>query len=177
MKVAVISFVSVLTLGIAGVGSIVSPGVLEPGLDQSELSAAVLSHPRIHLLPGAKSDVEGGLVDLRVLKILLIFAEDHELTRVGPLITGHSYYVKGTSRPSYHAFGRAVDILAVDGAWVTIRNLGALEVVQLAGSLDPTLRPDQIGAPWALHMPGVTTFTKDHSDHLHFGYQASKGSP
>lgn len=174
MKVVAICLVSVLGLGMVGVGSTVSPGVLDPGLDQSQLTAAVLSHPQIHLLPGARSDVERGLIDPRVLRLLLVLADQHELTKVGPLISGHSYYVKGTTRPSYHAFGRAVDILAMDGEWVTIRNLGALDATRLAVSLEPPLRPHQVGAPWTLSVPGVTTFTKDHADHLHFGYAPGK---
>lgn len=174
MKVVAICLVSVLGLGMVGVGSTVSPGVLDPGLDQSQLTAAVLGHPQIHLLAGARSDVERGLIDPRVLRLLLVLADQHELTKIGPLISGHSYYVKGTTRPSYHAFGRAVDILAVDREWVTIRNLGALDAVKLAGSLEPPLRPHQIGAPWPLRVPGVTTFTKDHAGHLHFGYHPRK---
>lgn len=170
MKVVLAAAASLLFMGALGLGSGARVAATFDQYGHEELAAGVLEHPSITLLPGARRDVEEGLIDGRVLGLLLILAESHELTRVGPLISGHSYYVKGTARPSNHAFGRAVDILAVDGTWVTARNLGALDIVEVAGSLEPPLRPDQIGAPWPLDFPGIVTFTKDHYDHLHFGY-------
>lgn len=173
MKVAVVSFLSVLTLGIAGIGSIVGPGVIDSGLDQALLSDSVLSHPRIHLLPGARLDVERGLVDPRVLKILLILAEEHELSRVGPFITGHSYYVRGTTRPSNHAFGRAVDILWVDGAPVSNSHPGAFQVVEMLLSLPEPLRPDEIGSPWRFPVRGSFS-DASHQRHIHAGFSPGK---
>lgn len=169
MKVAALSLLSILSLGIVGIGSIVSPAVRVWDLDQAALTDAVLSHPRIHLLPGAKSDVERSLVDPRVLKILLTLAEEHELTRVGPLITGHSYYVRGTTRPSNHAFGRAVDILWVDGAPVSYSNEGALMATKTLLAFTEPLRPDEVGSPWRFPVRGSFS-DADHLGHIHAGY-------
>jgi hypothetical protein len=175
LKVAAVSFLSILTLGIVGIGLIVSPGVVASELDQPALIGAVLSHPRIHLLSGANSDVERGLVDPGVLKILLILAEEHELTRVGPIISGHSYYVRGTTRPSNHAFGRAVDILWVDGAPVSYSNAGALVATKTLLSLPEPLRPDEVGSPWRFPVRGSFS-DADHLGHIHAGYSKKDNS-
>ena len=87
-----------------------------------ELEAMVLSNPRITFTSEAAGDVAEGRVDPRVLEVLLFLAERHDLGSVGPLITGHSYYVAGTTTPSNHAFGRAVDISVIDGQPVSVYN-------------------------------------------------------
>ena len=78
--------------------------------DRAALAAAVLSNPNIELRPEAEADVRAGRVDPRVLAVLLALADRFSLAGVGPFVSGHSYYVAGTNRPSNHAFGRAVDI-------------------------------------------------------------------
>jgi hypothetical protein len=135
-----------------------------------ELEAVVLTDPRIGLSPEAKGDVAAGLIDPRVLEVLLFLAERHDLNWVGPLVTGHSYYVRGTTRPSNHAFGRAVDISVIDGVSVSIANPAALDAMELVISLPPPFLPDELGGPWLLHNPSVRTFTKDHGDHVHIGW-------
>jgi hypothetical protein len=135
-----------------------------------ELEAMVLSNRRIGLTPEAKGDVAAGLIDPRVLQVLLFLAERHDLNWVGPLITGHSYYVRGTTRPSNHAFGRAVDISVIDGVPVSIANPAALDAMKSVLSLSPPFLPDELGGPWLLHNPSVRTFTKDHGDHIHIGW-------
>lgn len=176
MKVIATSLVSFLTVGVLGLGSIV-PATDDFGdRTYEELVGGVLNHPSIRLLLGARRDVESGLIDPRILRILLVLAERRELSAVGPLVSGHSYYVKGTNRPSNHVFGRAVDILSVDGARVALANRGAFDAVQVLGALEPPLRPSEIGAPWPLDFPGITTFVKDHETHLHVGITSKGGS-
>jgi len=133
----------------------------------------VLSNPRIGLQPEARGDVAEGLIDPRVLQVLLFLAERHDLSSVGPLITGHSYYVRGTTRPSNHAFGRAVDISVIDGVPVSIANPAALDAMEMIMSLPLPFLPDELGGPWLLHNPSVRTFTKDHGDHIHVGFDGS----
>jgi hypothetical protein len=136
-----------------------------------ELEAMVLSHPRIHLGSLAVGDVAEGRVDPRVLQVLLFLAERHDLGSVGPLITGHSYFVAGTTSPSNHAFGRAVDISVIDGQAVSIYNEAAREAMAMVLSLRPPLLPDELGGPWLLsHPTSVAMFTRDHGDHLHIGW-------
>jgi hypothetical protein len=130
----------------------------------------VLTDPRIGLRPEARGDVAAGRIDPRVLQVLLFLAERHHLSSVGPLITGHSYYVRGTTRPSNHAFGRAVDIPVIDGVPVSVANPAALDAMEMVLTLSPPLLPDELGGPWLLHNPSVRTFTKDHGDHIHIGW-------
>jgi hypothetical protein len=136
-----------------------------------ELEAMVLSHPRIHLESLAVGDVAEGRVDPRVLQELLLLAERHDLGSVGPLITGHSYFVAGTTSPSNHAFGRAVDISVIDGQAVSIYNAAARDAMAMVLSLRPPLLPDELGGPWLLaHPSSVAVFTRDHGNHLHIGW-------
>lgn len=176
MKQIALLLASVISAGILALGSEPVPSAVAGELDSAALEQAVLNHPSIHLRGPARSDIEHGLVDVRVLAVVLFLAERHELTSVGPFVSAHSYYVKGTSRPSNHAFGRGVDIAAVDGVPVSPGNSGALDALMMLGSLQPPLRPNEIGAPWAVRFDAINTFTKAHADHLHIGFSnASEG--
>lgn len=138
-----------------------------------ELEAMVLSHPHIHLESLAAGDVAEGRVDPRVLQVLAYLAERHDLGSVGPLISGHSYYVAGTTTASNHAFGRAVDISVIDGQAVSIYNPAARDAMQMVLALPPPLLPDELGGPWLLPHPwSVAVFTRDHGDHLHIGWDS-----
>ena len=53
---------------------------------------------------------------------LLALSERFSLAGVGPFISGHTYYVAGTNRPSNHAFGRAVDIGTINRELVSPAN-------------------------------------------------------
>ena len=110
---------------------------------------AVLSNPNIELRPEAEADVRAGRVDPRVLAALLALAERFSLAGVGPFVSGHSYYVAGTNRPSNHAFGRAVDIGTINGELVSPANGAARQAALALASLPAPLRPDEIGSPFA----------------------------
>ena len=147
-----------------------SYGWAPPG--DAVLAAAILDHPRITLRPAAARDVRSGRVDPRVLAVVLVVATRHDIAAVGPFLSGHSYYVAGTEAPSNHAFGRAVDLPVVDSAAVSDDNDAALAAVRQVGRLALSLRPDEIGCPWALTLGGRRTITKGHGDHLHFGWDS-----
>jgi hypothetical protein len=135
-----------------------------------ELEAMVLSNPRIELSSLAVGDVAAGRIDPRVLEVLLVLAERFDLGSVGPLISGHSYFIAGTTTPSNHSFGRAVDISVIDGQAVSIYNPTARAAMQVVISLPPPLLPDELGGPWLLSHASVRTFTQDHHDHIHIGW-------
>lgn len=181
MKVIAAAFASLLLLPVLVIGAVAggvsmpdpsaTPTLAAGALD--DLAAEVLAHPRIGLTAAARGDVEKGTVDPRILAILLFAAEDHTLDRVGPIVTGHSYYVKGTTRVSNHVFGRAVDILAVDGAPVDSSNLGAYRLVEELLGLPSELAPDEIGAPWVISNGTRSSFHDSaHGDHVHAGHDA-----
>lgn len=139
--------------------------------DRAALAEAVLANPNIELRPEAEADVKGGRVDPRLLAVLLALAERFSLAGVGPFVSGHSYYVAGTNRPSNHAFGRAVDIGQIDGEPVSSLNDAARAAVLALASLPAPLRPDELGSPFA-DLSGLPGFfsDEDHHDHLHLGY-------
>ncbi|MGH7424757.1 MAG: hypothetical protein ACREJP_01135 [Candidatus Methylomirabilales bacterium] len=152
-------------------------GVLFSSDGGDSFMAEVLSQPRIRLLPASRRDLEVGLVDPRPLAVLVFLAQRHELAGVGPFVSGHDYFVRDpvtrrpTRRPSNHAFGRAADIGAVDGAAVTPSNRSAFDAVREVLSLPDDLRPDEVGAPWALRVGAAASFTDAaHQDHLHLGW-------
>lgn len=138
--------------------------------DTALLGRAVLSHPHLAFQAGAASDIRSGVVDGRVLAVLLLIATTHRLDEVGPFATGHDYYVDGTDRVSNHALGRAVDIPKVDGTDVSVSNGFAKQVAESVIALASSLRPAEVGAPWHFEQLGSQSFTKGHGDHLHLGY-------
>ena len=171
-SLAGLMLIPVLVLGAMAGGSAGAPrsnGAADG--EQWDLEHAVLSDAAINLTQAARGDIEAGRVDSRVLHVLLLLAQSHELGPVGPFVTGHSFYVKGTTRVSNHVYGRAVDILGVDGEPVSPANEAArAAMVELLALSDP-LVPDEVGGPWIVHVGGRTSFTNaDHQDHIHLGY-------
>ncbi|MGH2813560.1 MAG: hypothetical protein ACRDLC_00235, partial [Actinomycetota bacterium] len=65
-----------------------------------------------------RTDLVSGKLDLRVQSLLAVIAERHTI-RLSCLRTGHSRFVKGTTRVSNHTVWRAVDIDIVDGRRVS----------------------------------------------------------
>lgn len=173
MKVIAASLVSFLSVGVMGLGSIATATDDFGDRTYEELVGGVLNHPSIRLLPGARRDVEAGLIDPRVLRILLILSERHELSAVGPLVSGHSYYVKGTDRPSNHVFGRAVDISVIDHELVSRSNFAAQLAVRSVLSLPAPPRPDEVGSPWEFSDPGAF-HDANHRSHLHLGWRPAR---
>ncbi|MEX2556590.1 MAG: hypothetical protein WEB06_13310 [Actinomycetota bacterium] len=165
--------IPVLVIGaVAGGFGDVDGADANASLSVGELEAAVLAHPAIHLTPNARGDVSSGAIDPRVLRLLLVLAQSFELGPVGPLVSGHSYYVKGTTRVSNHMFGRAIDILGVNGVAVSVSNEAAREVMEAILALPDSLQPDELGGPWLLNNGRLWTFTKDHLDHIHAGWSS-----
>lgn len=174
MKIFMIALASLLTAPIVAAGA--AADVLSADskdkvviVSSGDLVARVLSHPRISLTSSASRDVESGVVDPRVLNVLLILAERYDLGRVGPFRSGHSYFVKGTTRVSNHVSGRAVDISVVDGKPVSAFNSAAYEAVNVVLSLQFPLRPDEVGSPFKLDSKGSFT-NRGHRDHIHIGW-------
>jgi len=149
----------------------VDVGALPELGDPNALQRAVLSNPNIELHPEAEADVAARRVDPRVLAALLALSQRFSLADVGPFVTGHSYYVAGTNRPSNHAFGRAVDIGSIDGELVSPSNGAARQAALALASLPAPRRPDEIGSPFADldRLPGLFS-DADHQDHLHLGF-------
>lgn len=164
-----------LLIPVLVIGAIAGPSIDGEAIvprDVSDLEAAVLRHPAIEFTLNARRDVTDGAVDARVLHLLLVLADEFQLGPVGPFVSGHSYYVKGTTRVSNHTFGRAVDILGVDGSVVSPTNHAARRLMEAILALPSALQPDELGGPWLLSNDRLRTFQKDHFDHIHAGWSS-----
>jgi hypothetical protein len=119
-------------------------------------------------------DLASGRLDLRVQSIVAVIAE-HWRIRVSCVYSGHSTYVKGTTRVSNHHVWRAVDIDMVDGVPVSPGSASARSLVQWLDGLEGPLRPSEIGSPFPLgHRPYFTD--EGHQGHVHIGYGAAGGA-
>jgi hypothetical protein len=134
---------------------------------------ALVQNPRITTTtshgcqPGP--DLASGRLDLRVQSLLAVLAERHSI-RLSCVRSGHSTYVKGTTRVSNHTVWRAVDIDMVDGHRVSPTNRAARTLALWLDGLQGPLRPAEVGSPWDLgHRPYFSD--EGHQGHLHIGYR------
>jgi hypothetical protein len=114
-------------------------------------------------------DLASGRLDLRVQSLLAVLAERHAI-RISCLRSGHSRYVKGTTRVSNHTVWRAVDIDMVDGRPVSPASRPARALARWLDALQGPLRPAEIGSPFGFgHRPYFTD--EGHQGHIHIGYR------
>jgi hypothetical protein len=112
-------------------------------------------------------DLRAGRIDPRIVSVLDQLSREHRIT-VSAMRSDHDRLTAGGS-VSNHSFGRAVDIAAIDGRPVTPDNEVARRIAIELGTLDPAIRPTEIGSPWAL--PGTAYFTDaEHQNHLHIAF-------
>jgi hypothetical protein len=147
--------------------------------DYALIIRRVLSSSRVKLYAYARRDVERGIVDVRILRMLYNLAKAGFVMRVGPLRERHAKYVAGTKRISNHWWGRGVDIVYVGRAGrhpmapVSRANPAALEMLREIAARAEAYGLSELGGPWAIRYrnrkakDGTTSFTKDHGDHAH----------
>ena len=115
-----------------------------------------------------RADLASGRLDLRVQSLLAVLAERHTI-RLSCLRTGHSRFVKGTTRVSNHTVWRAVDIDMVNGQPVARTSKVSRSLVVWLDGLEGPLRPSEIGSPFILgHRPYFSD--ESHQGHVHVGY-------
>ena len=114
------------------------------------------------------ADIKAGRIDPRVIGVLTKLSQEHKIT-VSCMCSDHSKFTAGGS-VSNHFFGRGVDIAAIDGETVGPGSAIAREVASELSSLDPNIRPNEIGSPWAISGPGYFTDAA-HQNHLHLGFK------
>jgi hypothetical protein len=115
-----------------------------------------------------RSDLASGRVDLRVQSLLAVIADRYSI-RLSCLRTGHSRFVKGTTRVSNHTVWRAVDIDVVNGKPVSRSSRVSRTLVGWLDGLQGPLRPSEIGSPFNI---GRRPYFSDegHQGHVHVGY-------
>jgi hypothetical protein len=114
------------------------------------------------------ADLASGRLDLRVQSLLAVVAERHSI-RLSCLRTGHSRFVKGTTRVSNHTVWRAVDIDMVDGRRVSRHSRASRDLALWLDGLQGPLRPSEIGSPFAFGRRPYFT-DEGHREHVHIGY-------
>jgi hypothetical protein len=139
------------------------------GVDTADL----LRNPRVLLTDIQRADVANGAIDARVVGVLALIGRTHTLL-ITALKSDHSYLTANRT-VSNHAYGRAVDISAVDGESCTGTRTGrcgqlALGLAQLQGPLHSTeliycFDADGPASPDAFARA-------DHCRHIHIGYDA-----
>jgi putative modified peptide len=113
------------------------------------------------------ADMKAGRMDPRIVSVLTAISQDHKIT-VSAMISDHDRTTSGGS-VSNHYYGRAADIAVVDGQAVNPGNSAAREIATALSSLPASIRPTEVGSPWAL--PGTADFTDGaHQNHLHIAY-------
>jgi hypothetical protein len=115
-----------------------------------------------------RADLASGRLDLRVQSLLAVIADRYRI-RLSCLRTGHSRFVKGTTRVSNHTVWRAVDIDVVNGQPVSRTSTAARSLALWLDGLQGPLRPSEIGSPFQI---GRRPYFSDegHQGHVHVGY-------
>ena len=85
------------------------------------------------------------------------------------MCSDHDKFTAGGSVSNHH-FGRGMDIGAIDGEIVGPGSPLAREVASELSSLNPDIRPNEIGSPFAIAGPGYFTDAA-HQNHLHIGFK------
>ena len=143
-----------------------------PSLVASGGVSAILADPRIRLTGGQRVDLASGLIDPRVVALLALLGRSHTLV-VTALRSDHSLYTT-EGNVSNHAFGRAVDIGAVDGEPCTGTRSGACARLAVAlAHVVGELRSTELIYCFDVDGPlSADAFARaDHCDHIHVGYE------
>jgi hypothetical protein len=138
-----------------------------PGGGRAAGVSELLHDRNVSIDPDGIADLRAGRIDSRVVAVLSTIARDHKIS-VSSMMSDHPRLTTGGS-VSNHSVGRAVDISVIDGQPVGPGNRVAREIAMELSRLPKSIRPTEIGSPWAL--PGAAYFTDgDHQNHLHIGF-------
>lgn len=135
----------------------------------SVAATRLLSSQAVRLPVAGRADVAAGVVHDSVCRALLSLSRSY-LLDVSVVRSGHPTYVFGTSRPSDHPQGRAVDLWALDDKRVVEpRHRGFVETAMRAASASGAY---QVGGPVDLDGGGLAYLSdQTHQDHLHLGFR------
>jgi hypothetical protein len=120
-----------------------------------------------------RPDLRSSRLDARVAELLAAVTAHGWSVRVSCVHSGHSKFVKGTTRVSNHYVWRAVDLDMVDGRPVGPGNTSARALARWLGSHLGRLRPSEVGSPW-LFGPGQWFSDPGHQGHIHVGYSGGR---
>jgi hypothetical protein len=143
-------------------------GVAGTGGEPTPEALALVHNPHVSFLDSAGTkDLRSGRVDPRIVDILTRLAGKHRIS-ISALASDHSTNTSGGS-VSNHYYGRGVDIAVVDGQAVSPSHAGARRIAESLMRLPRSIRPTEVGSPWALPLPGYFT-NAEHQNHLHIAF-------
>lgn len=120
---------------------------------------------------GARLDMKQENVHCLIPRFLVWIATTGRTFLVSPLRTNHTKTVDGTDRISRHFWGRAIDIIRVDGKPVSRDNDAAKALARTIARYGRSRGVVELASPWAFSGPGIRGFSKDHEDHMHIGFR------
>ena len=147
-------------------------------MSKESLQQRVLNSPNIQIYACGRRDIEGGLIDRRVLATLEFLAGSGLKPTVSSLECGHSR-LTASGNVSEHSSGTAVDIAAINGIPIlghqgpgSITDITIRRLLTLQGAL----KPHQIIS--LMTFPGTdnTMAMADHNDHIHVGFRPLFGA-
>lgn len=132
----------------------------------------LLSNDALAFAPAAADDIAHGVADRRLVGLLAWIAQHHRIV-VTVIRTGHPRYVTGTHKVSNHWYGRAATISEVDGEPVAPGSRAAAALWDQLLRAPKSLRPTEIGSPWA-DPANPRWFTgPDEQAEIHVGFDAA----
>ena len=135
--------------------------VAMPGGGATAASAAqLLASPNLSVPASARALLASGSVDPRLVSVLSNAVSHHTI------VLGDAESVVDP----VHA--QAVDIVAVDGQPIGPANIAARDLITEIAALDPSVRPNEIGTPWAIESPGFFT-DPAQAGRLHLAFVSS----
>ena len=139
-----------------------------PAASANAEARALLENPNVVFDDVGVADIKAGKIDPRIVGVLTKLSQEHKIV-VSCMCSDHSKFTAGGSI-SNHAFGRGLDIASIDGEIVSPGSALAREVSSALSELDPAIRPDEIGSPFAINGPGYFTDAA-HMNHIHVGFK------
>src|SRR3954451_7423482 len=129
---------------------------------------ALLHNKNVILDANGIADIKAGRIDPRVVGVLTKLSHEHKLT-ISCTCSDHPKFTTGGSVSNHH-LGRGVDIAAIDGETVGPGSPLARSVASELSQLEPDIRPNEIGSPFAIAGPGYFTDAA-HQNHIHIGFK------
>jgi hypothetical protein len=143
-------------------------GVEGTGGPPSPETLALLANSRVIFDAIGIADLQVGRIDPRIVAVLTRLAAAHTIT-VTAMCSDHAKFTSGGTI-SHNYLGRGVDIGAIDGVVVDPGNPTAREVAVDLAAFDVSYRPDEVGSPFAIAIPGNYTDGATQ-DHLHIAFK------
>jgi hypothetical protein len=143
-------------------------------LSRPRLQGLVLRDRNLQISDCDKNYIRRGLIDRRVLSLLAYLSRADFRLSISSMLCGRESSITVSGGRSYHSFGQAVDIAAIDGQSV-LGNQGpgskAEALVRRVMELQGPMRPQELISLFDFGPPSWSD-PAGHDDHVHVGYSS-----